>query len=390
MNALTLIALEGTAWGDNKLAVLWFVLIGVLWIGFFFLEGFDYGVAMLLPFLGRDDKEKRVMVNTIGPHWDGNEVWLLTAGGATFAAFAGWYASLFSSLYLPLFLVLVGLILRGVAFEYRGKQDSPTWRKTWDWLAAIGSFLPSLVLGVGFANFLKGVVITAATVPEPIGMFQAGGVGLVPIYDGFWGLFHPFCLVGGLLFVVLFATHGALFLSLKTTGSVKQQAQATVSKLGLVALALLAVFVVWGNLVYGAGRGTNLGSLSMILAWVTGLLAIVTLAGAWYFNRAGRDGLAFLCGGLAVVTMIVTVLIHMFPNLGFDSTVIGQALGLEASPDLLPLLQNSETTLTLMTWVAAIMVPVVLLYQIWTWFVFKRRISTANIVDDTRHAARAA
>ncbi|MDR1806676.1 MAG: cytochrome d ubiquinol oxidase subunit II [Propionibacteriaceae bacterium] len=390
MSNLSLIALEGTAWGDYKLAVLWFILIGVLWVGFFFLEGFDFGVGMLLPFMGKNDVEKRVMVNAIGPHWDGNEVWLLTAGGATFAAFAGWYASLFSSLYLPLFLVLVGLILRGVSFEYRGKQPTATWRKSFDWMAAIGSFLPTLVLGVGFANFLKGVVITAAVVPESIGMFQVGGAGLVPIYDGFWGLFHPYCLVGGLLFVTLFVTHGALFLAVKTTGSVRDQAKAIAEKVGLVALVLLLVFVVWGNIAYGAGRGTNLTSTMMVFAWIAGVLAIATLAGAWYFNRAGRDGLAFLCGGLAVVTMIATVLLHMFPNLGFDSSVVGQALGLPSAPDVLPLLKNSQTTLTLMTYVAIVMTPIVILYQIWTWWVFRRRISTANIVDDTKKAARAA
>jgi cytochrome d ubiquinol oxidase subunit II len=346
---------------------------------------------MLLPFMSKSDHERRVMVNTIGPHWDGNEVWLLTAGGATFAAFAGWYASLFSSLYLPLFLVLVGLILRGVAFEYRGKQSSLTWRKGWDWVAAIGSFLPALVLGVGFANFFKGVVITAATVPEPIGMFQAGGNGLVPVYDGFWSLFHPFCLVGGLLFVVLFCAHGAIFLALKTQGTVRDKAKSMAAKLSLVALVLLAVFVIWGNLAYNqTGTGKNLPSISVALGWIVGILAVLALAAAWFFDRQGRDGLAFLGTGLTTVLMIVMVWISMFPNLGFDSTVVGQALGLPSSPDILPLLQNSSTTLTLMTWVAVIMVPVVLLYQIWTWYVFRHRLSTANIVDDTVTATHAA
>jgi len=387
---LTLTALEGTNWGDNKLAVLWFILIGVLWVGFFFLEGFDFGIAMLLPFMSKSDHERRVMVNAIGPHWDGNEVWLLTAGGATFAAFAGWYASLFSSLYLPLFLVLVGLILRGVAFEYRSKHNTLGWRKGWDWAAAIGSFLPALVLGVGFANFFKGVVITATTVPEPIGMFKAGGQGLVPIYDGFWGLFHPFCLVGGLLFVALFCAHGAFFLALKTQGTVRQQAKAMASKLALVSLVLLAIFVIWGNIAYNqSGTGKNLASLGVIVTWIVGVLAVAALAGAWFMEKQGRDGWAFIASGLSVGLMIIMVWVSMFPNLGFNSAEVGKALGLPSSPDILPLLQNSATTLTLMTWVAAIMVPVVLLYQIWTWFVFRRRLSTANIADDSA-AARAA
>jgi cytochrome d ubiquinol oxidase subunit II len=324
------------------------------------------------------------MVNTIGPHWDGNEVWLLTAGGATFAAFAGWYASLFSSLYLPLFLVLVGLILRGVSFEYRGKQPSLTWRKGWDWAAAIGSFLPALVFGVGFANFFKGVVLTAAEVPGPIGMIPGdGGVGLVPVYGGFWSLFHPFCLLGGVLFVVLFCAHGAIFLALKTTGTVRDQAKATASKLGLVALVLLVAFVLWGNIAYSqTGTGKNLIGSTVALSWIVGILAVVVLAAAWFFDRMDRDGLAFLGTSLATVLMIGMVWVTMFPNLGFDTSALG---GL----DVLPALQNSSTTLTLMTWVAAIMVPVVLLYQIWTWFVFRRRLSTTNIVDDTvaSHAA---
>ncbi|MDR1512033.1 MAG: cytochrome d ubiquinol oxidase subunit II [Propionibacteriaceae bacterium] len=373
-----LIALETFApLGEHKLAVLWFILIGVLWLGYFFLEGFDYGVGMLLPFMGKNDQEKRVMVNTIGPHWDGNEVWLLTAGGATFAAFAAWYASLFSSLYLPLFLVLVGLILRGVAFEYRGKQESLTWRKTWDWLAAIGSFLPALVFGVGFANFLKGVVLTASEAS-----YWEGHI--IPVYSGFWSLFHPFCLVGGLLFVALFVTHGAFFVALKTTGSVHDQAKATASKTALVAGALLLVFVVWGNLMYGkTGTGADKVGLLMIVAWVVGVVSVACLAAAWWFSQKGRDGLAFLGTSLATVTMVLMVLLHMFPTLGFDSSQLPVQVDLT-------LVANSDTTLTLMTYVAAVMVPIVLLYQLWTYLVFKRRISTKNIVDDTAPAARVA
>ncbi|MDN6512011.1 MAG: cytochrome d ubiquinol oxidase subunit II, partial [Acidipropionibacterium jensenii] len=143
----------------STLTPVWFILIAVLWIGFFFLEGFDFGVAMLLPFLGKDETDKRVMVNTIGPTWDANEVWLITAGGATFAAFPGWYATLFSGLYLPLLLVVLGLIIRGVAFEYRSKHPSSRWRNSFDWMATIGSFLPTLVLGVGFANFVRGIAL---------------------------------------------------------------------------------------------------------------------------------------------------------------------------------------------------------------------------------------
>ena len=165
----------------SPLTIVWFILITVLWVGFFFLEGFDFGVAMLLPFMGRDDKDRRLMVNTIGPTWDGNEVWLLTAGGATFAAFPGWYATMFSGLYLPLLLVLLGLIIRGVSFEYRSKHPSSKWRNTFDWMATIGSFLPTLVLGVGFANFVRGLAVGPHPTPD-------GGVAPL-VTTSFWGLF---------------------------------------------------------------------------------------------------------------------------------------------------------------------------------------------------------
>ncbi|MCL2784884.1 MAG: cytochrome d ubiquinol oxidase subunit II, partial [Propionibacteriaceae bacterium] len=186
----------------SLLQVIWFILVAVLWVGFFFLEGFDFGAGMLVPFLGKNDQGRRVVINTIGPHWDGNEVWLLTAGGAMFAAFPGWYASLFSGLYLPLLLVLLGLIVRGVALEYRSKRDSKTWRTSWDWALAIGSFIPPLVFGVGFANFVRGVPVDVRT-------YAAEWGGVIPVYGGtFLGLFTPFTLIGGLLFVSLFLAHG--------------------------------------------------------------------------------------------------------------------------------------------------------------------------------------
>ena len=194
----------------STLQLVWFALITVLWIGFLVLEGFDFGVAMLIPFLGRDDKEKRVLVNSIGPVWDGNEVWLLTAGGAMFAAFPGWYATLFSALYLPFFLVLLGLIVRGLAFEYRAKRPEQAWKTRWDWGACIGSFVVSLVLGIGFANFIKGLPVQVAE----------GRAGVHVFTGGFWSLFSPFALLGGVVLVALFLFHGAIFLALKTRGDV--------------------------------------------------------------------------------------------------------------------------------------------------------------------------
>ena len=239
------------------LNVVWFLLIAVLWVGFFFLEGFDFGVAMLLPILGRDDKERRVMVNTIGPTWDGNEVWLLTAGGATFAAFPAWYSTMFSALYLPLLLALVGLILRGVAFEYRSKHPDAKWRRMFDVFATYGSFTATLVLGVGFANFAIGLA-----------------------NDGKWwngsliGLFGPFALLGGVLFVTLFLIHGATFLTLKSRGEVHEHARGFVRSWGWPVAAILTLFVVCQNLFWPAV--SEFADLT-IPGWITAVLAVVAL-----------------------------------------------------------------------------------------------------------------
>jgi cytochrome d ubiquinol oxidase subunit II len=187
------------------LNTLWFIFIGLLYIGFFILEGFDFGVGILLPFLGKNDQQRRVIINTIGPHWDGNEVWLITAGGATFAAFPNWYATLFSGFYLPLFLVLIGLIIRGVAFEFRGKDDNPLWRKLWDWCIFAGSLLPTILLPIAFANLVRGVPIDA-------NMQYVGG---------FFNLLNPFALLASLALTLLVLFHGASFLSLNT-GEIEQ------------------------------------------------------------------------------------------------------------------------------------------------------------------------
>jgi cytochrome d ubiquinol oxidase subunit II len=386
-----LTALETIAWSDHKLALLWFALIAVCWIAFFALEGFDFGVAMLSPFLGESDAERRTLLTTVGPHWDGNEVWLLTAGGAMFAAFSGWYATLFASLYLPLFLVLVGLILRGVALEYRSQQRSPAWRATWDWLAAAGSLLPPLVLGVGFANFVRGIVLMGAPVPAAMGQYTTGGQGVVPFYDGFLGLFHPFCLLGGLLFVTLCLAQGALFLTLKTSGPLHARAESAALWLAGVAFVLLAAFVVWGNAAYahtGTGAAKPLGGV--IAAWAFGVLAVAGLAAAAYFTFIRRCGFAFLGSSLGIGFTVALVFAHMFPNLGFDLAVAQAVFGWTEPRPLLIEWANSDTTLTLMTAVAAVMVPVVALYQLWAYRVFRARLSPANVQGRPGRGARAA
>jgi len=354
--------------GQNAiLPVVWFILVAVLWIGFFFLEGFDFGVGMLVPFLGKNDQGRRLVMNTVGPHWDGNEVWLLTAGGAMFAAFPGWYSTLFSGLYLPLFLVLVGLILRGVAFEYRSKRESAIWRTTWDWLLAVGSLIPPLVFGVGFAAFMQGIKVTAVQ-----GQPLFGGSDLViPMVDGpAWGLellLSPFNLIGGLLFVGLCLAHGAFFIGLKTRGDIHDRAQSFGGTLAIVAGVLALVLVVWGNLAFNLD-----GQLAwlQIAAWVAGILAVVCVGFAWFMNSKNRDGWAFVGTALATVLLVAMFFARLFPGIGFSDVNIIDVYSAS----------SSNGTLQLMTIAACCLVPIVLAYTVWSYFfVFRRRLSTANI-----------
>lgn len=347
----------------SPLTPVWFILIAVLWIGFFFLEGFDFGVAMLLPFLGKDETDKRVMVNTIGPTWDANEVWLITAGGAMFAAFPGWYASLFSGLYLPLLLVLLGLIIRGVSFEYRSKHPTSQWRNTFDWMATIGSFLPTLVLGVGFANFVRGIALG----PKPTlnGDFPV-------VTTSFWGLFTPFALVGGLLFVILFCAHGAGFIALRTTGHMHDRAGRTATRLGWLAALLMAVWAVMFNTMYAPANGAQ-----HLLTWILAVLAVVLVVGAALLSSRERDGLAFILNGLAIAVMMATMFVKMWVNIGFRPVGVPFDMWIASS---------SPYTLKIMTISACVMVPIVLIYQAWSYWVFRQRISRESIPSDAVHA----
>ncbi|AXE39920.1 cytochrome d ubiquinol oxidase subunit II [Acidipropionibacterium virtanenii] len=348
----------------SPLTPLWFILISVLWIGFFFLEGFDFGVAMLLPFMGKDDRDRRVMVNTIGPVWDGNEVWLITAGGAMFAAFPGWYATMFSGLYLPLLLVLFGLILRGVSFEYRSKHPSSQWRTTFDAMATIGSFLPTLVLGVGFANFVRGIALG----PSPT---LNGDAPLVT--TSFWGLFTPFALVGGILFVVLFCAHGAGFVALKTTGHMHQRAGRTASTLGWAAAVVMAAWALMFNLMYAPA-----GSLQHTLTWVIGILAVLLVVVGALLSGRGRDGLAFVLNGAAITAMMAAMFIKMWGNIGFRPVGVDFDMWIASS---------TPYTLKIMTISTSIFLPLVLAYQIWSYWVFRKRISKEAIPSDIAPAS---
>ncbi|MEQ9162656.1 MAG: cytochrome d ubiquinol oxidase subunit II, partial [Ilumatobacter fluminis] len=309
-----------------ELTDFWFIIIAVLWTGYFFLEGFDFGVGMLLHPLSNDEIDRRVMINTIGPVWDGNEVWLLTAGGATFAAFPNWYASLFSGFYLALFLILIALIVRGVAFEYRGKVSTKRWKSTWDLMIAIGSWVPAILWGVAFANIVHGVPIDAD------GNFTGN----------LFTLITPYSLLGGVTIAALCAFHGANFLALKTTGDIQGRSQSAATMLGAVAVVLGGSFLLWTQLDTGEGW-----------TWIPLLLAAVGLVASIVAGRAGRDGWAFVGTGAAIAFAIVMLFGSLYPDV-LPST-IDPAYSLTVDNA-----SSADYTLKVMTVVALVMTPVVL------------------------------
>lgn len=328
-----------------ELTTVWFSLIAVLWIGYFTLEGFDFGVGMLLPVLARDDTERRVMINTIGPVWDGNEVWLLVAGGATFAAFPEWYATLFSGFYLPLLLILVALIVRGLAFEYRAKRDDDRWRRNWDLAIIIGSFVPALLWGVAFANILRGVPIDAD-------LEYAGG---------FFELLNPYALLGGLTTLGLFVTHGALFIALKTDGEIRHRAR----RLALPAVGVTAVLAV----AFLAWTQQQTGTVGSAVAFVAAALALV---GAGVAAREGREGWAFLGTFVTIALAVAGLFLALFPDVMPTTLASGTSLTTSNAA-------ATSYTLGIMTVVAGIFTPVVLAYQAWTYWVFRKRIAVHHI-----------
>ena len=328
-----------------ELTTVWFSLIAVLWIGYFVLEGFDFGVGMLLPVIARDDTERRVLINTIGPVWDGNEVWLLVAGGATFAAFPEWYATLFSGFYLPLLLILVALIVRGLAFEYRAKRDDAHWRARWDLAIIVGSFVPALLWGVAFANILRGVPIDAD-------LEYAGG---------FFNLLNPYALLGGLMTLSLFLTHGAVFISLKTDGRVREQARELAARIGVVAAVVTVVFLGWTQV--------STGSIASAVAFTVAALALV---GGLVAILGGREGWAFLGTFLAIGLGVAGLFLALFPDV--MPTTLADGVGLTTTNAA-----ATAYTLKIMTVVAVIFTPLVLAYQAWTYWVFHRRISVDHI-----------
>lgn len=331
---------------------LWFILIVILFVGYFILEGFDFGVGILMPFLGKDDRTRRVIVNTIGPHWDGNEVWLITAGGAMFAAFPDWYATLFSGFYLALFLLLLALILRGVAFEFRSKDENPRWRALWDGCIFIGSLVPALLWGVALSNIVRGVPIDA-------NMNYVGG---------FLTLLNGYALLGGLTSLVGFSLHGAIFLSLKTSGDLQAQSHKLALRLWIPAVVFLLAY---GIATYFA---TDILAKLGVNPGVIPILSAVALLLAGYFLRIQRAGWAFAMTALSIATTTITLFMILFPRVMVSSLNPDWSLTIYSAA-------SSDYTLRVMTIVALIFVPLVLVYQGWTYYVFRKRLTMESELE---------
>ena len=330
------------------LNILWFILITVLFVGFFFLEGFDFGVGILLPFLGKNDAERRVIINTIGPIWDGNEVWMITAGGAMFAAFPNWYATLFSGFYLALFLVLFALIIRGVAFEFRSSDSSPRWRNTWDWMIFTGSFLSALLWGVAMTNVVKGVPIDAKM--QYVGTF--------------FTLLNPYAIVGGLTTLLVFMLHGALYLNLKTMDDIADRASKTAKKIALVGIPVVLLFA--GLTYFQTDLFANLGAGITLLAAGAALVLTNVLI------RSRKGGWAFIANSLTILLFTAALFWGLFPRVMVSSLNPEWSLTIYNA-------SSSPYTLKIMTIIALTMVPIVLLYQGWTYWVFRKRVTEKNL-----------
>lgn len=332
----------------QHLDVVWFILVCVLFAGFFVLEGFDYGVGILLPFLGKTDVERRQMINTVGPVWDGNQVWMITAGGATFASFPHVYATLFSGFYLALFLMLAALIARGVAFEFRSKDKSLAWRKTFDYCIFFGSLIPALLWGVTVGNLIQGTPID----------------GNMNFVGGFFDLLSPYTILCGIAFILVFAYHGALYTSLKTLGDISERARATALVEGVIT-AVGALVLVGATYVY-----TDL--FNSTFAMVAYAAAIVFFIVSWVFTRMRRVGWGFTFSVLTIISITVAYFAGLFPRIMVSSLDPSYSLTITNAA-------SSTYTLTLMTVVALIFVPIVLIYQGWTYWTFRHRIGADDL-----------
>ena len=354
------------------LSILWFILIAVLWIGYLTLEGFDFGVGMILKILGRDERERRATLATIGPHWDGNEVWLLTAGGATFAAFPEWYSTLFSGAYIVLFLILLCLIVRVCAIEWRPKVNSQTWRDRWDWIHTISAWLPSILWGVAFANLVQGMRIEVVQISNgavvPAGQVPADSLvagAAHQITGGLLSMVTPFTLLGGAVTCLLFLNHGALFVALKTTGELSQRALSLSRRLAPIATVITAAWALWAQLAYSGSP----------LSWIPLVVAAAGLISSLLAGRAGNEGRAFALHFVGIAFAVVLIFAAMAPNVMRSSVDPAYSLTIQQAA-------STDTTLLIMTVAAAVFVPGVLAYTVWSYKVFASRISVESINPD--------
>ncbi|MCM6761979.1 cytochrome d ubiquinol oxidase subunit II [Rathayibacter sp. ZW T2_19] len=330
------------------LPTLWFWVVAAFFIGYFVLDGFDFGVGMSLPFLGRDDTDRRVLINTIGPVWDLNETWVIVAGAAMFAAFPEWYATLFSGFYLPLLLILLALIARGVSFEYRHQRPEAAWKTRFDRMIVVGSALPAFLWGVAFANIVQGVPLDA----------DHNYTGTV------LDLLNPFALLGGLTTLLLFFTHGVVFVSLKTDGEIRERARRLATKAGLLTIVVAAVFLAWTNLQAGTGP-----------SWLLSLAAAGALILAWVANLRGREGRAFALLAGTIALAVLALFTTLFPAVMPASNDAANSLTIENA-------SSTPYTLTVMSWTALVFVPLIVGYQAWTYWIFRKRITRTQIPVD--------
>jgi cytochrome bd ubiquinol oxidase subunit II len=334
----------------GNLIPFWFIVIAILWTGFFILEGFDFGVGMLHSFVGTDEAGRRAAINTIGPLWDGNEVWLIVAGAAMFAAFPGWYATMFSGMYLAIVLLLAALIVRGVAFEYRGKRDAARWRRTWDVLLTVGSVLAPFLIGIALGDLLAGLPINSAQ----------------NFTGSFWDLFQPYGVFTGVALVLICLLHGATFLGLKTTGDLHKRSRQMARRVAPFTGAFVTAFIIWTHVTANRGFFLNLIELLAILA----VLAAVALV------YAGRDGWAFTATAVTIASCILSIFVDLYPNVMVSST--SHAYNLTAHNTA-----SGAYSLKAMTVVVIIFMPLVLAYQAWTYYVFRKRVSTSDFQPPT-------
>ena len=351
------------------LSILWLILIAVLWTGYLTLEGFDFGVGMLLHVLGKDERDRRSMMQAIGPHWDGNEVWLLTAGGATFAAFPEWYGTLFSGAYVALFLILLCLIVRVCAIEWRSKINDQAWRDRWDWIHTVAAWIPSIVWGVAFANMVQGMKIEVVMTKtgEVVPASQVASDSLMAgasnqLTGGFWSLLTPFTILGGIVTCTLFLTHGALFIALKTEGDLHERALGFAKKSGIVSTAVTAVWALWAQLAYSPNG----------LSWLPLVITAVALIASLAVTYQDREGLAFGLHFAGITGAVAFIFSTMAPDVMRSSIDPAYSLTYEQAA-------STDTTLIIMTVAAIIFVPVVLFYTIWGYKVFARRINPAKV-----------